>query len=56
MGHSPWGHNESDTTEQLHFLWKMLSLELKISKFKKALSSIHMKQNVVVCPFFGREC
>ena len=22
VGHSPWGHKESDTTEQLHFLSK----------------------------------
>ena len=31
VGCSPWGHKESDTTEQLHFLFFSLCCILKIS-------------------------
>ena len=34
-GYSPWGHKESDTTEQLHFLFTFFILILTIKIYSK---------------------
>ena len=43
MGYSPWGHKESDTTEQLHFL-----------SFTFSVNSVRMMSNISTFTKLGK--
>ena len=53
VGCSPWGHEESDTTEQLHFHFHALEKEMATHSNTLAWK-IHGWRSLVGCHLWGR--
>ena len=50
VGYSPWGHKESDTTEQLHFRGPNTSIRIYPSNTNQEPTSVDIVLGTCVCP------